>query len=962
MPDIKKILIMISFALAAIALQAQQAVPEVDISLLPSADETFELIDHSYKQPLLVEKIIFQSDVSINPLEWREIIGIKEGSFMCAQDIKKACWHLKRKNKFDTVKITADPGKNGWVLTWQAVGLWTFDRVECKGALVEKERYRQAYLLHAHEVFDIAKHQHSLRTIAQELKNQGYNKARICDYIAYEKETKTVSVTLYVEDTQRFSIGNVTAEIITHAQEPLPHEQRLCIKIKNMLYRELASTYYSKSAVDQQIDMVKNYLIGKGYLTARIEAIEQLKPESCTLDIGFKVHLCQKKKFMFFGNHFFTTQQLHKEVLIVGDCALLVPPALLAEDISELYKKRGFWNVKVSWREEAERYVFVIKEGSRVKINSVEIAGLQNIVNQDQMNSITQPLIQATYFDADLLKKSLTRLSDVCLQNGFWDVLIHKEKYICTANDTYKIRVKVTLGAQRLLKGVEVVGYSYLQKEEPFSTYSNLKQPIVFNVEIVQEQRQWLLKHLHQKGFLYAKVRPELKQEIDGICLRWHVESDFGQVTFGKTIIQGVSKLNPKILMRELYYREGEPFDQEKVTTTLRRLKTLGIFESVSLLPYNGLHTPESSKTMILSCVQDYPFEVRTRLGFAHVSKSFTQQPGSTYKLGGSFVWKNPNGLADQLFLNADITRFTRDVSAYYQLPWLGTWPIITNIGLYSTMYEQPLITGSREKLYQATDDGFELKLQQDYAHATAQLSLGACLMKISGLSHTLAQKICFEPALINKRTPYFSLEPTISFDYVDNKLNPKRGSATVITANAMIAPSVQQSAFLKVLLEQSFFWPLYKDSVIAALRIRAGHIFNKNFNTLMPTERFYLGGPNTVRGYEINMVPPLSEFKDTKECSYWVPVGGKSMLNINTELRFGLHNNIGGVLFTDMGVLTQEARSTIQASNWVGASGVGLRYNTPFGPLRFDIGWKWHKRREDDKSYAWFLTLGHAF
>ncbi len=85
-------------------------------------------------------------------------------------------------------------------------------------------------------------------------------------------------------------------------------------------------------------------------------------------------------------------------------------------------------------------------------------------------------------------------------------------------------------------------------------------------------------------------------------------------------------------------------------------------------------------------------------------------------------------------------------------------------------------------------------------------------------------------------------------------------------------------------------------------------------------------------------------------------------MANVNTELRFPLYKRLSGVLFTDMGILTQNRFADIAANRWLGASGFGLRFASPVGPIRFDIGWKWKKRLPTDKAYAFFFTFGHAF
>lgn len=92
-------------------------------------------------------------------------------------------------------------------------------------------------------------------------------------------------------------------------------------------------------------------------------------------------------------------------------------------------------------------------------------------------------------------------------------------------------------------------------------------------------------------------------------------------------------------------------------------------------------------------------------------------------------------------------------------------------------------------------------------------------------------------------------------------------------------------------------------------------------------------------------------------------------MMNGNMELRFPLYNNLGGILFVDIGMLSGELLPvTVLPHHMMGAIGCGLRFNTVIGPLRFDIGWKLKRDTTTtgipvhDRRYAWFMTLGHAF
>ncbi len=940
---------------------------EVEVSLRTTADDSFVLIDTFCNEPFLLEKFIPESDVHLSDQELAYLISFKQGQLITAEDIKQACRLLKRKNKFESVCITKAQSSTGCILTFSLRAHWTFTKLQFKSSLTEKERFEHGYQLDSGEIFTLEKHQHSLQKISQELHNEGYLNAEVAGSVVYDKATKTVSVMLSIDAVDRFRIEDFDIKMIMQDLVTPEVAQKLTKKLKKRI-TGLAG-YYTKEHAEQQRENIKKYLVRKGFFNPQIQLQAHKDKENFKVHLSYTIILAQKKRYVFSGNQFFSTEQLVHELLAVGSSIMLTPSNLLTDDIMTIYKKDGFWHATVECQEKPDCFFFLINEGPQVRVTSIQMQDTSNTTltgipgSTMAINTLFQEFCSHAAFNDELLKQSLEKLVTAFQQLGFWDItIVNKEYEALETADCYKLILTIETGKQRLLKSISIEGFPEIEQEKPFSHWQNLKASVPFNLYNMQEQRQLLLKHFQHKGFLYTKILPELKETEGGTVLIWHPQTSPGQICFGKTVIEGTSKLDYGIIMRELAYKEGDLFDKQKISRTLTRLKSLGIFDSLSLAPCD-IQVPELYKTMKLKFVEDYPYEVRTRFGFQQVSKNFTRHGGSTYKIGGSFLWKNPLGQADSFRIDGDITRYTRNVSAQYELPWLGSYPIKTMIKGYSTIIEQPIVVGSPDRLYRAEQDGFLSNFTKDYTIGQGNFTAGAEWLKISGLSKELAEKIYFEPHLINKREPYLLMESSGTLNYLDNQLNPTTGFYTFASLRAMMALTLKKGSFLKVLLEQSCFVPLYNNVVIAGLRMRFGHIFNEQFNKIMPIERFYLGGSNSLRSYEPDMAPPLNSFIGSNNEKYWVPIGGRSMININAELRFPLYKQLSGVIFNDVGSLTHDNWLEVtEHDKWTVATGFGLRYDMPIGPIRFDIGWKWRKRQEDDRRYVWFLTLGHAF
>jgi outer membrane protein assembly factor BamA len=361
--------------------------------------------------------------------------------------------------------------------------------------------------------------------------------------------------------------------------------------------------------------------------------------------------------------------------------------------------------------------------------------------------------------------------------------------------------------------------------------------------------------------------------------------------------------------------------------------------------------------------LEDDPFEVRVRAGFQQVSKTLLEfRKGTTYKLGGTFLYKNPFNAGDFFCIDTDFTRFYRNVSVEYQRPWFFSMPLNTVVKGYSNKYIQPVFIGSDKPLYQAIQQGFLLGVNRCCCHVNFGCNIGLEIMETNDLSVEMAQAINFITTLIDKKVPYLYTEPNMVIDYLDNDLNPTTGTLTALSCRAMIPLRSISTSYFKVLFEQSIFLPIPWISSVFGFRFRAGHIFNQDFNNIMPPERFFLGGQNSLRSYEQDKGPPLGSFVEKNGKRVLVPQGGKSMFNMNLELRFPLVWQIGGVIFQDLGFLADHSLTEVIKSHLIAGTGFGLRCYTPVGPLRFDIGWKWKKFEPEESRYAWFLTLGHAF
>lgn len=155
---------------------------------------------------------------------------------------------------------------------------------------------------------------------------------------------------------------------------------------------------------------------------------------------------------------------------------------------------------------------------------------------------------------------------------------------------------------------------------------------------------------------------------------------------------------------------------------------------------------------------------------------------------------------------------------------------------------------------------------------------------------------------------------------------------------------------FVKYVLQQYYFKPVAPDAVLAsAFRLGTARGFAQD---LIPSERFFVGGATSVRGFAEDGVGDTSFFGR--------PLGGNGSLTFNQEIRFPVYRWVRGVGFVDAGNVFSRVSELSLFDLQVG-TGVGLRINTPFGLARIDFGMPLTSRSREPFG-RWYFSIGQAF
>lgn len=197
------------------------------------------------------------------------------------------------------------------------------------------------------------------------------------------------------------------------------------------------------------------------------------------------------------------------------------------------------------------------------------------------------------------------------------------------------------------------------------------------------------------------------------------------------------------------------------------------------------------------------------------------------------------------------------------------------------------------------------------------------------------------------------SFPNSLNFDNRNDKLDPKTGWLLTAAVEPFYDALGESDPFLKSQIGASTYFDFGTSSnTVLAARVNMGNIIGGNVENIPSTERFYAGGGGSVRGFGYQEIGPKDEEGD--------PVGGRAFVTTSTELRFKFTKTLGGVAFVDAGSVTEEIYPDF--SNMAVGAGIGARYYTSFGPLRFDIATPLTQKENLDQNYQFYISIGQAF
>jgi translocation and assembly module TamA len=629
-------------------------------------------------------------------------------------------------------------------------------------------------------------------------------------------------------------------------------------------------------------------------------------------------------------------------------------------------------------------------------VHSVDEDDLRKHIALDETSWV--PFAPKHYLDPFTVDTDRQRIEAYYRAHGFFNARVVDAQVKPRKRDSVDVSIAVEEGAPTRLHTVEIAGLESLPAAaQAVGKVTTLKPDHVFDYDKYGAEKDAILGKLKSMGYAWADAEGTIEVNRDTRQADVRIRVTPGpKAVFGRVEVRGTSRVNPARVARRAQIDRGDRFTLEALETARSSIYNLGVFSSVRVDYEHDAQHPAIANVIVT--VHEAGFHsLKLGGGFGLESQR------TDVHLLGSYSIRN--------FLGGLRTLELRLEPAYVAIP--AFWNLSTPGsrqgpgGIVDATLLQPDLFWRAQ--LRATV-GYELGIDYAYQYHGPRASLG--LERLfwhervrTALSYNFQLLFFFntDPAILLNPTqsgrlfgftsPYRVawLQQDVALDLRDRPLDASRGGYLGVGIEAGGEYTGSAFVYEKILPDLRGYLPLGPRLVLAA-RFEFGQLFTQGDLGSPITRRFYLGGPNSHRGFNYDRLSPQVPATNAQGVlipgAAQIPIGGDQMVLWQIELRLNLFRIAGNWLsvatFLDVGdvaapncqsqgcVLPPGSRTTVAWGDLYYATGGGLRYRTLIGTLRVDLGVRLNRlspteadglpNADPGQRFAFHISVGEAF
>lgn len=615
--------------------------------------------------------------------------------------------------------------------------------------------------------------------------------------------------------------------------------------------------------------------------------------------------------------------------------------------LRDYYRKKAYYNAEIKERIEPlpnneVLLKYEIEEREKVYVTKIQFLGnkkfrekeLKKLMETNEKGLFSW-ITDSGYLDKKKLDFDVHKITSFYHNNGFIKARVGEPQVSHEKGKDLTITIEIEEGEQYGVNKVDLEGDLIRPAGELLGKVLIGKEK-VFNREILRNDVLALRNIYADEGYAHAEITPGVKEDDKTHLVDIIYRISKGQkVRFERINITGNTVTRDKVVRRELKVVEGEYFSGKALKRSTENLNRLGFFEDVEVQTTKG-STEEKMNLNVR--VKERPTG----------SFSFGAGYSSVDNVVGmaSIEQNNFMGYGQRLGAAVRIGGRSSEVDIRFTEPWLMDRPISGDIRVYKWKREFDEYT--KDSLGGDLALGFPLTIIDEFARGFVRYGYEDA--DITDVRDDAAYVI----REMRGRSVTSSVSLGINRNTTDRAWNPTKGSVNSISFEYAGGFLGGDNYFNKYLAQSGWYFPLPWQTVFFA-QGRWGYLEQRSGGNLPVYEKFYLGGINTVRGFDYASISPRDPTTGDK-------IGGEKMMVYNVEYRFPLIKDQGviGLVFFDAGNVFG-ANESFDFNGIRMSAGGGVRWYSPMGPLRLEWGYNLDREGDEPSSNVEF-SIGTMF
>jgi len=607
-----------------------------------------------------------------------------------------------------------------------------------------------------------------------------------------------------------------------------------------------------------------------------------------------------------------------------------------ADQIKAEYRRKGYSRAEVATSSSVDPathtatvYV-VVDPGSRMRIKRIFIDG--NLAYSDGrvlklLKTKPKHLWHSGVYDEQVLEEDLERIRAFYRQHGYQDIEVDHAVSAAPTGPWLYVNIKINEGLQHRVGQVEVAGNQIVPNSELLGLLT-LKPGAVYSNESLQADLRAIKQYYGDRGYINATVMPQthLNEPTKLVDLTFKID-EHEMAYVNRIDIRGNLRTQDVVVRRELRIYPTEPFDGKKIRRSIERLYNLGFFEEVNV------DTKPTSKPGHSDLLIDVKESKTGSFSFGGGFSSVDRVVGLVELEQRNFDFRNwPTfvGAGQDLRARVEVGTVRRYFDLSFTEPWFLGHPFSFGIDLYN---RTRLRSSNLGLAFQERRTGGGLRFGKEVTeNVRADVNYQLYRTVISDVDSAASADLKAEAGT----NDISEIGTSLTWDTRDNKFDPTKGVSAFISGDLAGGVMGGNKDFYRFQSGISTFTPHFKRFVFEG-RIRGGIVNEYGGNSSVPIfERFFAGGSNTIRGFRERRVGPRDPLSND-------PIGGEAMLIGSLEEVMTLFSDehgkpiLKGSVFYDVGNVWRQAGDF--GGSFESGVGVGMRVNTPIGPVRLDVG-----------------------